>query len=143
MADVRKTAMGSAVDMELLRLANETTIAVGNSKTNARGDQLGPGGKVIKTRAEVMAEYHNLKMQLASHDDEIFESAPPLQDDETQPVIVQPLTDDTPVAESESIPNYTKPRGSFAEAVANETEVKQELLEPLTSRNTPKGVSRI
>ena len=58
MSNIRRTAQGSAIDIDRLRLANETTIAVGNTKTNARGDQLGPGGKIIKTRAQIMAEYH-------------------------------------------------------------------------------------
>jgi len=144
MANVRRTAMGEGVDMDMLRLANENTIAVGNMKVNARGDQLGPGGKVIKTRAQVMAEHHALNMstQLASHDDEILESAP------TQDLVVplnnvlQPTAVDEPIAESESIPNYTKPRGSFAGAVAGETEVVQELLQPLTN-NQSKGIQRI
>ena len=46
--------------MEKLRLANEETIAVGNMKVNARGDQLGPGGRVVKTRNQIMKEYYNL-----------------------------------------------------------------------------------
>jgi hypothetical protein len=28
-------------------------------KVNARGDELGPGGEVIRTRNEVMSEYYN------------------------------------------------------------------------------------
>ena len=51
MAAQHKSARGVAVDMDRLRLANETAIAVGNMKVNARGDQLGPGGKIVKTSA--------------------------------------------------------------------------------------------
>ena len=145
MANVRRTAMGDGIDMDMLRLANENTIAIGNMKVNARGDQLGPGGKVIKTRAQVMSEHHALNMstQLATHDDEILESAP--SQEFVQPItnVLQPVAVDEPIAESESIPSYTKPRGSFAEAVAGQTEVSQELLEPAASRNQPKGIQRI
>jgi len=145
MANVRRTAMGDGIDMDMLRLANENTIAIGNMKVNARGDQLGPGGKVIKTRAQVMSEHHALNMstQLATHDDEIFESAP--APDLVIPVtnVLQPTAVDEPVAESETVPSYTKPRGSFAGAVAEQTEVTQELLEPASSRNQPKGIQRI
>ena len=145
MANVRRTAMGDGIDMDMLRLANENTIAIGNMKVNARGDQLGPGGKVIKTRAQVMSEHHALNMstQLATHDDEILESAP--SQEFVQPItnVLQPVAVDEPIAESESIPSYTKPRGSFAEAVAGQTEVTQELLEPASSRNQPKGIQRI
>jgi hypothetical protein len=145
MANVRRTAMGDGIDMDMLRLANENTIAVGNMKVNARGDQLGPGGKVIKTRAQVMSEHHALNMstQLATHDDEILESAPSQEFVQPTTNVLQPVAVDEPIAESESIPSYTKPRGSFAEAVAGQTEVSQELLEPAASRNQPKGIQRI
>lgn len=145
MANVRRTAMGDGIDMDMLRLANENTIAVGNMKVNARGDQLGPGGKVIKTRAQVMSEHHALNMstQLATHDDEILESAPTQEFVQPTTNVLQPVAVDEPIAESESIPSYTKPRGSFAEAVAGQTEVSQELLEPASSRNQPKGIQRI
>ena len=145
MANVRRTAMGDGIDMDMLRLANENTIAIGNMKVNARGDQLGPGGKVIKTRAQVMSEHHALNMstQLATHDDEILESAPTQEFVQPTTNVLQPVAVDEPIAESESIPSYTKPRGSFAEAVAGQTEVTQELLEPAVSRNQPKGIQRI
>ena len=49
---------GKEIDMEKLSLKHETTPAVGNAKMNARGDLLGPGGKVIKTREQIMQEYY-------------------------------------------------------------------------------------
>jgi hypothetical protein len=141
MANIRRTAMGEGVDMDMLQLSNENTIAIGNAKTNARGDQLGPGGKVIKTRAQTMQEYHKINTTVVTHDDEIRESAPTVNPAPAN--LLQPLAEDIPVAESESTPNYTKPRGSFAGAVAEQTEVTQELLEPVTSQNTTKGIQRI
>ena len=57
--------------------------------------------------------------------------------------MLQLTATDEPIAETESIPNYTKPRGSFAEAVAEQTEVKQELLDPPSVASKPSGVSRI
>jgi len=51
-----RTMQGKEVDMDKLMLKNEMMPAVGNVKMNARGDELGPGGKVIKTREEIMAE---------------------------------------------------------------------------------------
>jgi hypothetical protein len=53
---IYRTAGGKQIDMDALRVANEDYIAVGNMKTNARGDELGPGGKVIKTREEILAD---------------------------------------------------------------------------------------
>ena len=49
---------GKKVDMDLLRQRNELTPAVGNARVNARGDELGPGGKIIKKREEVLGEYY-------------------------------------------------------------------------------------
>ena len=49
---------GKAIDMDLLRQKNALTPAVGNVRVNARGDELGPGGKIIRKREEVMADYY-------------------------------------------------------------------------------------
>lgn len=49
---------GKAVDMEKLNLQNELLPAVGNVRVNARGDELGPGGKIVKTREEILADYY-------------------------------------------------------------------------------------
>jgi hypothetical protein len=46
------------VDIEKLRAANESVQAVGNMNVNARGDVLGPGGKVATPKAEVIAKYY-------------------------------------------------------------------------------------
>jgi hypothetical protein len=44
----------------------------------------------------------------------------------------------------ETAPAYIKPRGSFAESVAEQTEVTQELLDPsIILNNKPTGVQRI
>jgi hypothetical protein len=49
---------GREIDMEKLNLRNEMQPAVGNMKVNARGDELGPGGKIVRTREEVLADYY-------------------------------------------------------------------------------------
>lgn len=49
---------GKSVDMERLSLQNELTPAVSNMKINARGDELGPGGKIVKTREEILRDYY-------------------------------------------------------------------------------------
>jgi hypothetical protein len=55
---VYRTMQGKEIDLDKLRIKNEMTLAVGNVKVNARGDELGPGGKIIKKREDVMTEYH-------------------------------------------------------------------------------------
>lgn len=49
---------GKEIDMEKLSLQNENTPAVGNAKVNARGDELGAGGKIIRTREQVLQDYY-------------------------------------------------------------------------------------
>lgn len=53
---VHRSMQGKEVDMQKLVMANEMTLAVGNVKVNARGDELGPGGKIIKKREDVLRE---------------------------------------------------------------------------------------
>lgn len=55
---VYRTMQGQIIDMDKLMQKHELTPAVGNAKMNARGDKLGPGGKIIKSREEVVAEYY-------------------------------------------------------------------------------------
>jgi|TARA_Y100000310_G_scaffold142744_1_gene142242 hypothetical protein len=54
----RRTASGKSLNMEALMAEHEDIIAVGNARTNARGDQLGPGGEVIKTAQQVATAYY-------------------------------------------------------------------------------------
>jgi hypothetical protein len=62
-----------------------------------------------------------------------------------KPAVLQPTVEhDTPVIESSSTPVYVKPRGSFADSVAKETEVNQELLDPsVIQTNKTTGIQRI
>jgi hypothetical protein len=53
-----RTMQGRMVDIDKLRAANETVPAVGNMGVNARGDILGSGGRIIKSKNEVMKEYY-------------------------------------------------------------------------------------
>ncbi len=52
------SARGKSIDMEKLALKNETVPAVGNQRVNARGDELGYGGKISKTREQVLKDYY-------------------------------------------------------------------------------------
>jgi hypothetical protein len=61
MGRVYTSVRGAEVDMEKLTLANEKTPAVGNVRVNARGDELGAGGKIVKTREQVLQDYYAQK----------------------------------------------------------------------------------
>lgn len=53
-----RTMNGRQVDMDKLRSQNELTPAVGNMKVNARGDELGRGGKIVRTREQIVSSYY-------------------------------------------------------------------------------------
>ena len=69
-----KTASGQVIDMEALRLKNESTIAVGNMRVNARGDELGPGGVVVKDRNQRVTEHYAATTKIPT-DGIVFSSA--------------------------------------------------------------------
>jgi hypothetical protein len=58
MGRIYTSVRGKEIDMEKLAIRHEKTPAVGNAKVNARGDELGPGGQIKRTREEVMADYY-------------------------------------------------------------------------------------
>lgn len=58
MGKVYSSVRGREIDMEKLTLKNETVPAVGNAKVNARGDELGAGGKIVRTREQILQDYY-------------------------------------------------------------------------------------
>lgn len=59
------TANGKKINIDTIIAQNENTIAVGNMKVNARGDQLGPGGVIETPKSKLMADYYKLNTPLA------------------------------------------------------------------------------
>lgn len=68
---VYKSANGKTVDMDMLRQRYELTPAVGNARVNARGDELGKGGKIIRNKEDVVREYYEASQ--ASIQDEVIQ----------------------------------------------------------------------
>lgn len=124
MKRVYTTANGRKINLDAIIAQNEESIAVGNMKTNARGDELGPGGKIERKRNEVMSEYYKLNTPVAtdnvprSHKKTVQKD---LTDDWIEPVVTAPTTteplveEELPEAEPEPT---TKLRGSLAGSVA-------------------------
>ena len=97
-----KSANGKLVDLDGLRLKNEDTIAVGNMRTNARGDELGPGGKVVKTRNERMNENYKLHTMVPTDGGVPTSSKPkPKPQQKTAEKIVDEIMADEPATEPE------------------------------------------
>lgn len=53
-----RTNRGLVIDYEALMASQGEVTALGNMSVNARGDILGAGGRIVKTRNEVIQEYH-------------------------------------------------------------------------------------
>jgi hypothetical protein len=53
-----KTMLGREIDMDALLEKNQMMPSVGNVRMNARGDELGPGGQIVKKREDQVAAYY-------------------------------------------------------------------------------------
>jgi hypothetical protein len=119
---VYTTANGKRINIDAIVAQNEESIAIGNMRVNARGDELGPGGRIERTREKVMADYYKLNTPVATDRMPVPREEPKrdLVDDWIEPVI----------AKEEEIkveqPATSKPlRGSLANSVAK-TQLPQE-----------------
>lgn len=71
---------GVTVDMARYLAQNEDAVAIGNGMMNARGDLIGPGGRIVKKREEIAADYHRVnpravrKVALKDLESEVFAS---------------------------------------------------------------------
>jgi hypothetical protein len=72
---MHRTANGKFLDMNALKIQQERTIAVGNSRQNARGDILGPGGQIVVSRDELVNEYYKNQQGASLNSDPIYTNA--------------------------------------------------------------------
>ena len=121
---VYATANGKRINIDAIVAQNEESIAVGNMRVNARGDELGPGGRIERTRDKIMADYYKLNTPVATDRVPVPREAPKkdLVDDWVEPAVVKEeienITDDTMAV---------KPlRGSLANSVAKTQLPKEE-----------------
>jgi phage terminase large subunit GpA-like protein len=102
-------------------------------KVNARGDELGPGGMIVKTRNEAMDEYYASNaiytQESAAQHEQQTEAAAPDSFADLDPEIAE---------QDAAMPEQPKLRGSLADAVAKSPKV----VEPKILTNK-KPISRI
>lgn len=115
---VYTTANGRRINMDSIIAQNEESIAIGNMKVNARGDELGPGGKIERTKDQVMQDYYKLNTPVAT--DRVPTPRQPvvkdLSDDWIEPAIAE-STEDKKIEEPKI---EKKPlRGSLANSIAS------------------------
>ena len=74
MGKIYRTAQGKHIDLDNLILSNEESIAVGNRKVNARGDELGPGGHVSLNRNQSMDKFYKMHTPMANNAQSVIET---------------------------------------------------------------------
>lgn len=129
MKRVYTTANGKQVNLDALIAQNENTIAVGNMKVNARGDQLGAGGKVEVSREKAMNEYYKLNTPVAidvppqPHETRTRKD---LVDDWVEPAIETSVQEELSIEQSTQ-PEPSKLRGSLADSIAKNKPTDKEV----------------
>ena len=138
MSRTYRTAAGKIVNIDNLILANEDTIAVGNMGVNARGDELGPGGKVATTRNQSMNDYYKLNTNVSQPGTGVRPKAPKLQAELTPEELAfeqeEPMLDPNPGKTKSQL------RGSLADTVAKETVVTQPVITPPGQTRGPRRI---
>lgn len=132
MKRVYKTANGKLINFDAILAQNEETIAVGNMKVNARGDELGPGGKIEKTKDQAMADYYKLNSPVAT--DTVSEPRKVSLKKELVDEWVEPVKKKNDDVQSEIVPETKPLRGSLANSVSKTTISEPEIKKTGPSR---------
>lgn len=141
MKRVYRTAQGKMIDIDGLILTNEQTIAVGNMNVNARGDELGPGGKVASKRNQNMNDYYRLNTNSTGR--KKLDNPPPIPVRQQKMVENHDEPDHTeiiPEHHDETNAPTTKRqglRGNLADAVAKRTVVEQPEINVVPEKKGP------
>lgn len=136
----RRSMRGASIDLAKLMARSEKNITVGNTRTNARGDQLGKGGRIVKTADELAREHYNRNDPKAvvqggiKIDDDtpeiqntrVQEVEKPMEDDWVEPT--PPPAEPQPKAVEEDDPWVEDKDGNFV----RQSELKQEQDEPVS-----------
>jgi hypothetical protein len=91
---IYKSANGKNIDLDLLISRNELTPAVGNAKVNARGDELGPGGQIVRKKENVLKDYYTQQPGMA--DESVLKQAPEVEVAEAVVVVKQEIAKSKP-----------------------------------------------
>lgn len=140
--NVYRTAQGKAINMDALRVQNEKEIAIGNMKINAGGDEIGPGGVVVRTRDQVMKEYYDsnavyTKEKVEQRRDEPQSRGQKAEAQEEHVDFPADIAEQDAAMDELEVP---KLRGNLADAVAKTAKVEQKLLTPKKSNTGPSRI---
>jgi len=62
-----RTMRGTVIDIDALRMQHQHEPALGNARMNARGDIIGEGGKIVRTREQIVEEYYHTNDRMVKH----------------------------------------------------------------------------
>jgi|APSaa5957512576_1039674.scaffolds.fasta_scaffold31424_2 hypothetical protein len=141
-----RTAAGKHLDMEAMLLHNEEAIAVGNNPVNARGDEIGPGGEVIRTNSELVQEYYSNNPNAVQKSQPIGSITEDLiPDDLKNPATVTPAmsVEEQPAPEVSSTPKQTPaPPAISADPTVVADEATQSALEKKIKKAAAKAKNK-
>jgi hypothetical protein len=135
-----KTAMGKSIDMEALRLKQEDTLAVGNMRINAKGDEITPTGQVIRSKSDkVKANYYDLHATVPEEGDI------PTNKPTTQTQVIADALESVEQVEAVVKDNNQQQESSLASSVAQsqQTTGTPEVKSERQKRRSISGVKRV
>lgn len=121
------SARGVAINFDELLRQNQHTVAVGNANVNARGDRLGPGGKIIETDEEISSKIS--KAQQANAANAAYNQTDPKA---VKMVSIKDNVDDMTKSMATSYHNTP----TKEELEASEAKTPAEVMEELTKKST-------
>ena len=152
----RRSMRGVEIDLAKLMARSEKNITVGNTRTNARGDQLGKGGRIVKTADELAREHYNrndpkavVQGGIKTDDDtpeirqtRVEEVEKPVEDDWQEPVsepTPEPTKEPEPKAVEEDDPWVEDKDGNFVrQSELNQQEQNERVSKPTSKNKQPK-----
>jgi hypothetical protein len=146
MSKIYKTARGKSVDIDKVKLANETAVAVGNMRVNARGDAIGAGGKIAATRNQIMDKVYAVEeAPYSPNDPAVYQQQQEIMNSERARQLSELASNLTVPTESAATENSPQPaaRGSLASSIAKTTQVDQKPLPKPSELKKAQGPSRI
>ena len=144
MANVYKTARGKMVDIDKVKLVNETAIAVGNMRVNARGDQLGVGAQIAQGRNQVMDQRYAVPdAGYSPNDPAVYAERQAIMEASNAKQLTDLVDNLTVNITPTETPVTPAARGSLADSIAKTTTVTQEPLPTPQQKAKSNGPSRI
>jgi hypothetical protein len=131
---IHRTATGKFLDINALKIQQEHAIAVGNARQNARGDLLGNGGQIVKTRDEIMNEYYKSQQGNKLMDNPIYSNADEANQSLVADIFETPIANGYDQIEQSLIePTVVNPKtgaatsGGYADALVRSQELAEKM----------------